>query len=417
MAADVWHAAGYRGAGVRVGVIDLGFGGYRALLGGELPATVSTRNFVDGQDPEDVASGTSQGTALAEIIHDVAPAADLSLAKISTLADLADAVDWMIAQGVQVIQCTLPWHGMASGDGSGAVADLVNRAREAGILWVTGAGDQARRHWSGDWQDPVNGQAFPFDPWVRYNMLSLNGSPEIPAWVRIEALLRWSDWTEVQQDCDLYLYRATADTVWHAVASSTDVQAGGYTQRPVEALSYTTTGPPAYYALVVRAVQLNRSVHMDLFVYGAPTLNFVVAAQSLTNTADAARALSVGAVSWRAPHVVSGDSSRGPAKGAGGTGAAGLAQPGISAYSDVHTASAGVLSGTGAAAAHVAGAAALVLSRDPSWGPDQVQALLVGRARQHNVPAGWDAAYGHGSLYLGSPSELPVHMWLPLVRR
>src|SRR6516164_9416907 len=41
--ADRWHAAGYRGQGVKVAVLDVGFRGYRKLLGTVLPARVTER--------------------------------------------------------------------------------------------------------------------------------------------------------------------------------------------------------------------------------------------------------------------------------------------------------------------------------------------------------------------------------------
>ena len=54
-----WHAAGYTGAGVRVGIIDIGFQGYPALLGSDLPSSVTVKNFVDGEH-DSQANGTSE---------------------------------------------------------------------------------------------------------------------------------------------------------------------------------------------------------------------------------------------------------------------------------------------------------------------------------------------------------------------
>src|SRR4051794_24761099 len=41
---DAWHAAGYRGQGVKVAVLDSGFRGYRDHLGKALPANVTARS-------------------------------------------------------------------------------------------------------------------------------------------------------------------------------------------------------------------------------------------------------------------------------------------------------------------------------------------------------------------------------------
>ena len=41
--ADAWHNAGYRGNGVKVGVIDVGFEGFRSLQGSELPVNATAK--------------------------------------------------------------------------------------------------------------------------------------------------------------------------------------------------------------------------------------------------------------------------------------------------------------------------------------------------------------------------------------
>ena len=43
--ADKWHEAGFKGEGVKVGVIERGFPGLQAILGTEAPETVHTSCF------------------------------------------------------------------------------------------------------------------------------------------------------------------------------------------------------------------------------------------------------------------------------------------------------------------------------------------------------------------------------------
>src|SRR5207302_5471265 len=45
MGARPWHAAGFRGQGLKIAVLDSGFAGYRAQLGKALPAGVKVRSF------------------------------------------------------------------------------------------------------------------------------------------------------------------------------------------------------------------------------------------------------------------------------------------------------------------------------------------------------------------------------------
>ena len=48
--ADKWQAAGYTGQGIKIGILDQGFDGYRDLLGRELPFNVTAQSFVPGFD-------------------------------------------------------------------------------------------------------------------------------------------------------------------------------------------------------------------------------------------------------------------------------------------------------------------------------------------------------------------------------
>jgi hypothetical protein len=48
--ATAWQLAGYTGQGVKVGVLDVGFDGYRKLLGSELPANVTATSFISGME-------------------------------------------------------------------------------------------------------------------------------------------------------------------------------------------------------------------------------------------------------------------------------------------------------------------------------------------------------------------------------
>ena len=98
-----------------VAIIDGGFQGYPGLLGSELPATVTAKNFVDGQSDAQVNGTTVHGTACAEIVHDIAPNAALYLVKVGTDIDLQEAVDWAKTQGVNIISTSLGWYNLTPG--------------------------------------------------------------------------------------------------------------------------------------------------------------------------------------------------------------------------------------------------------------------------------------------------------------
>ena len=117
-----WHDAGYGGQGVEVGIID-SFEGIRSLMGTELPTTVVARCYTDiAQYSSNLSacdSGSSHGTGVAEAVIDVAPGAALYIANPRSPADLQSAADWMVSQGVSVINrsASYPWFD-GPGDGT-----------------------------------------------------------------------------------------------------------------------------------------------------------------------------------------------------------------------------------------------------------------------------------------------------------
>ena len=79
--ADIWQGQGYNGQGTKVAIVDLGFQGYEDLLGTELPDSVVARSF--RADGDITGGGEVHGSGCAEIVHDVAPSAQLYLINFS----------------------------------------------------------------------------------------------------------------------------------------------------------------------------------------------------------------------------------------------------------------------------------------------------------------------------------------------
>jgi hypothetical protein len=126
--APEFRERGYGGQGVRVAVIDVGFLGYEALLGVDLPARVTARSFYSSGGDVDLTGGNQKhGTGVAEIVHDVAPGADLLLANAGTLVELGRAVEWALDQGADVINHSVGWF-VGPGNGTGEVADIARMA-------------------------------------------------------------------------------------------------------------------------------------------------------------------------------------------------------------------------------------------------------------------------------------------------
>ena len=404
---QAWHTAGYTGAEVKIGVIDLGFIGYTGLLGTDLPAAVTVRNFVDGESDAQADGTTEHGTACAEVIYDIAPASEIYLAKIYTELDLAEAVDWLITQGVDIISTSIGIYNATPGDGTGYLADLVAQARAADILWVTAAGNDRESHWGGVYNNTDTDSFHEFADGDDVNCFSFDGQTCAFLFLgEVNIFVRWSDWGDVDQDYDVHLVRWDG-AEWVTVASSTDVQNGGRGQTPTEWVAAGLVFDFAPYGFRIERARGDRPVNFEVFTPGLITFGFrpleLLRARSIANLADSPGAITVAALDVN-NLTQEFYSSEGPTNGPGGAESGGFIKPDISGFANVSTESygSGVFNGTSAATPHVAGAAALVLSAHPDYDPQQLQSFLERRALDMG-DSGVDMQFGYGQLHLGEP--------------
>ena len=251
--ADQWHMKGYTGQGIKVGVLDLGFDGYLNLLGTELPNSVVAKSF---RSDGDITGGAERhGTAVAEILHDVASGAELVLANFSTEVEMGTAVRWLIDQGVKIISASFGWLVDAPGDGTGIHNEIVATARSAGVLWVNAAGNAGRTHWSGIFNDSDGNN------WHNFLGVDETNTIFLQADQAIRVSLRWNDWDKRDQDFNLYLYNSDLSSV---VKSSTNRQSGSLP--PTETFDYSAPADGNYHIAIFRH-QANRNVDFDLFVH------------------------------------------------------------------------------------------------------------------------------------------------------
>jgi subtilisin family serine protease len=407
MNVPAWHGEGYTGSGVKVAIIDGGFTDYDLLLGTDLPTSVTIRNFVDGETDPQVDGTTPHGTACAEIVHDIAPNASLYLIKISTNLDLQEAVTYAIAQNVDIISTSLGWYNLTPGDGTGQFATLVNTARSNGILWLTAASNDREAHWGGAFNG--NGDTIhDFNAGHEINMYGPTGTTscyDLNPGHTIYVFMRWDDWTDVDQNYDLYFLRL-GTSGWTVVAASENPQNGGGGQTPTEMTVYTTSGSATCYAFVVARINSTRNVNLEIFSPKVTELQVLLHNRSLANLADAPDALTVAALDVSSPYPQEEYSSEGPTNGPGGTASGGFIKPDISGFANVSTEAygAGVFNGTSAATPHVAGAAALVLSAYPAYTPANIETHLTTNAIDMGT-SGMDNLYGYGRVYLGTPPD------------
>jgi hypothetical protein len=379
---------------VKVAILDVGFQDYKSLLGNELPPQdqVTVRSF---RDDNDIEAGVKHGAACAEIVHDLAPEAQLYLVNFADSDGHARAVDWLINQKVQVISYSIGWFNAGAGDGSGPICDDVEAAAAAGIIWAGSAGNYAIDHWEGTFSDTDG------DGWNNFSGADELLEFDVPAASDLGAFLNWDDWgtwngrdySGSNQDYDLYLYIwNSALNTWNLVDQSIAAQTGW--QWPVEELYYYHDPVRTKWGVAIRKSHATRNCKLELFLdrAGSLPIEYNVPEGSLAVPADSPSHVTAGATDWSddSYHYYS---SRGPTHD-------GRLKPIFAAPSGVSTKTYGNRNfyGTSASAPHVAGAFALLLSRTP-YTPQEVLDLLIPRALDLG-PAGPDYQFGYGRLKL-----------------
>ena len=396
--ANDWHAEGVTGEGVRVAIIDLGFVGYTSRQAeGELPMSLTTLNYCGGAT---IATFTDHGTAVAEIVHEAAPDAQLYLVCVDSLGDLSLAVDAAISAGVRVVNHSVGWFNTGAGDGTGSLGAILQTARDGGIVWVNSAGNYAENHWGGAFDD------LDADGYLDFAGLATNtNSFTLEPGYSVDILLKWNDWPSSANDYDLYLFREDGLGSLIEVAASGGTQSG--TQPPTEELSYEniTGSAQTLHAAVYKFAAIIEP-EMDLFILdsGQSTiaLEYVEQARSLNDAAVSSVVVAAGAAR-HSTGVIEVFSSRGPTID-------GRIKPDLTGPDGVSGATYGPSSffGTSASAPYVAGAAALILDAAPCLSAGAVHSLLVELTEDRGT-AGTDNTYGAGLLRLGSSSTVAAN--------
>jgi hypothetical protein len=366
--ADLARATfGVTGAGIRVGVISDGILGLdEAKASGDLPpGTCGPQSGgVTTIDPsrcrESVTAGR-EGTAMMEIVHDLAPGAELSFCGASTSLEMVACIEFLAARADVIVDDRF-----FSGEPyfeDGMVARAAARAVANGVVYVAAAGNDAENHYQGLYVDSGNGlgshQISPGN--TSFNIVGVN----------VSVVLQWSN--PFGSSADNYDLCREDDTPTQCARRNT-AQNGN--DDPIES-AFCPTG----CALQVRLVSGSPQI-LELFVFGGTLVEpDRVAADSVFGLRALREVLTVGTIRADDPgnDRVASYSSRGPATILFPAPDIRL-KPDVVAIDGVSVSGAGGFSktfvGTSAAAPHAAAVAALVLEANPSLAPAQVRDVL-----------------------------------------
>ena len=402
--AQVFSNRGFTGRGIKVGVIDIGFAGVPELMSqGELPQDLSPKDFTNAGI---FVGDEVHGSACAEILHDIAPDADIYLYKISDLVELGMAKDAAIEDGLDIVTVSLGWDfGRGFGDGRGIACEIVDDAFGNNVLWVNAAGNEAQSKIISELSDPDGDGFHNFD--VDNQIVKLKNRQTsglyLSAGEKVTAVLTWNEWPLTSHDYDLLLVRIETDGRPEVVTHSATKQRQS---EPFEGLEYEIRESATYGLAIWKAPEAK----VTLFKLLSTTHDLdgpVSVAGSLSIPGDSRGALTVGAMHHRkwTTGPIAAYSSRGPTVD-------GRIKPDLVGPAGVLTISygSGGYDGTSAATPHVAGAAALLKSSDPvHYNAQNLYDALV-RSTVDMGDRGPDNVYGNGRLDLSllPPAGRPV---------
>ena len=255
---------GVNGAGVKIGVLSDSYNSLGTaatdVTQGELPGVGNPAGFTTPVTVlTDVTSGSDEGRAMLQLIHDLVPGAQLYYASaFNGDADFAQQILNLRAAGCDIIVDDVSYFNEPVFQ-DGVIARAVNTVTASGASYFSSAGNSGNKNdntsgvWEGDFKDGgtnallAGGNVLDFATGVLNNALTVAGRP----------YLKWSDPQGLSgNDYDLFSLNSTGTSV---LASSTNVQDGN--DDPIESLASQSLGRRLVIfkktGAAVRALHLN----------------------------------------------------------------------------------------------------------------------------------------------------------------
>jgi subtilisin family serine protease len=404
--------AGCDGSGITVGVISDGIDHVaQSISTGDLPPGTGVPAGVG------CARGSGdEGTAMLEIVHDLAPGAALLFSEgLSDKVQFMDSLTCLKNAGAKVIVDDIGFFDEPFFE-DGPVAQAVRAVVQAGVSYHSAAGNEADIHYGALFRaapgslyhnfapsgpaDTFDDMQVPVDP----AGCPANGNPV----AFLDCVLQWNDPFETPtDDYDLELYDVSTSPPT-LVTASTNRQPG---TPAFEEVAACNRGPGSGHAAIAIKKVSGADRQLSLFCFGADgPMQYVVPAGSIVGHPALREAVAVGAIDVHDTGLdaVEPYSSQGPVVIYTPT-VETRPKPDLAGFDGVATSVSGFspFYGTSAAAPHAAAVAALLLSKNDCRTPAQIQQALLAGADDILAP-GFDSISGAGRLdALGAIGEVP----------
>ncbi len=420
------------GSGIKIGVISDSYnqdsGAAQDIKIGELPGVDNPNGYntpvqvlADGTNPY----GKNEGRAMLQIIHDIAPGAELMFHSVVSNTEMASAVLALEQAGADIIVDDMGFLNQSFFQ-DGIVAQAVDQVVDKGVVYLSAAGNDGERSYEDSFRplsETVNFSVDGYD-YIAHNF---NGADvlndfTLPQGKTLTLTFQWDDaFDNAVHDLDIFIVRNNDLTNPDIVASSTDDNVGA---NPLETISFTNnTDTDNFSILIGQRDDVDVSSHPETIKYisfSSQADNFEYGHDSPTvfGHPNAAGAIAVGAVRYQTPTAVKSSSSLGGTPILLDDHGDRLPTPEVRLKPDlvapdgVSTTVEGfeTFSGTSAAAPHVAGATALLLQGAGGSGsltPPEVRSILKQTAQDIEA-SGMDNHSGAGLTQADAALQLLV---------
>jgi hypothetical protein len=269
------------GSGVIVGVLSDSYnckGGAAAdVTSGDLPANVTVL-----QDETGCTSGTDEGRAMMQIVHDVAPgASEAFYTAYNGTADFANGIVALATQAhANVIADDVIYYAEPMFQ-DGVIAQAVDTVKGMGVSYFSAAGNDARKSYESVFRNSgakgfsPNSVRHDFDPGTGTDTLM---QVTIPANSQVVFVLQWdnpffsvSGSPGAQTDMDILLYPLPLSASGRPITGATTNNVGG---DAVEVFSYTNTSSSSVsYQIAIEKVSGPDPGRIKLVYFGNMTID------------------------------------------------------------------------------------------------------------------------------------------------